>query len=269
MQRNAVERTPCERRRPGPQTHGVVPGARRRSHRALLPGTLLAAVLWASAQSHAACILDQIGPDPSWTLPRLVYASQDFEPAFNSYDVGVVDNFTVPPPGYYLTDVSAVLGFWNGSGNPGTIQYYRVEFYQTPGQAGGNLTGTVQSLSIPAANATVIPWGGGANNKVKVTLDLTPYNITLSPGTQYLAVIPRMDFGGGLGQVGVSGSNWVGTPADYNAGQASPGGGFGWAGYRPIDPVDNAAYELCGYIVPEPAAFALFALGPLLRRRPS
>jgi hypothetical protein len=201
-------------------------------------------------------VLDQIGPDPSATENTgVVAASQDFEAAFDIYDVGFLDNFMLDTD-FTLTSVEAVLGFWNGIADFVNVQSYRVEFYSSPQAAGSNLTGDVASLQGLQADELIDPFGD-SQNRGKVLFEV---NIPMEAGEYWLAVIPRMDFSG-IGQVGVSGSE-IGDPDGW---QANPGQGFGqgteWQnGY-------SAGYRIMG--IPEPATLTLLALGglALIRRR--
>ena len=201
-------------------------------------------------------VLDQIGPDPSATENTgNVMASKDLEPAYDPYDIGVLDNFALDTD-FTLISVEAVLGFWNGIADFVNIQSYRVEIYSSPQAAGGNLTGDVASLQGLQADELMDPFGD-SQNRGKVLFNV---DIPLDAGEYWLAVIPRMDFSG-IGQVGVSASE-IGDPDCW---QANPGGGFGmgthWqAGY-------SAGYRIMG--IPEPATLTLLALGglALIRRR--
>lgn len=225
----------------------------------------VAVMLSLAGLATADIIFDQIGPNPNAVTGKNVFASQDFEASFNQYDIGVLDNFTVQAPGYKLTDVEAVIGFWNGTANFANITGYRFEVYNSTAAAAANLTGNVATATVATYSNLVQPWGAAPNRQGKVLLNLVPANITLPAGNYYMAVIPQMTFSG-IGQCGISGS----TMGDLNASQANPGGGFAFPGnWQPISPADNAAYRLSGVAIPEPTSLALLALGSLvlIRRR--
>ena len=206
-------------------------------------------------------LLDQLGPDPNSIAGRGVWASQRFETSFAQYDIGVLDDFVVPPPGAQLATVEAVLGFWGGTGNFVNIQSYAVEVYSSVAAAARNLRGDVASFETATYANLVQPWGAGGYRQGKVTLDVAPGQMVLQPGRYWLAVIPRMVFSP-QGQCGVSGS-WLG---DLNAAQANPGGAFGFPnGYQYITPPENAAFRISA--VPEPGALALLVLAALLLGR--
>lgn len=212
-------------------------------------------------------LLDQIGPDPSFTaLPATgnLFASQDFQAAFDAFDIITVDDFTVAQD-VFLTDVEAVLGFFNtATGSFNNVLAYRVEVYSGPAAAAADLVGDVGTAVVPAVAAGVTqPWGViGTQNRGLVSLDIEAFSIFLTPGTYLLGVLPIMDFTTANGQVGVSES----TIGALNAAQANPGTGFPFQ-YQAIAPANNAAYRISA--TPEPASLGLLALGALglLRRR--
>jgi len=201
-------------------------------------------------------VLDQIGPDPSATEnTAAVAASQDFEAAYDIYDVGILDDFMLDTD-FTLTSVEAVLGFWGGIADFVNIQSYRVEFYSSPQAAGSNLTGDVASLQGLQADELLDPFGD-SQNRGKVLFEV---NIPLEAGEYWLAVIPRMDFTG-IGQTGVSASEIGAT----DCWQANPLQGFGQG--TEWQPGYSAGYRIMG--IPEPATLTLLALGglALIRRR--
>ena len=201
-------------------------------------------------------VLDQIGPDPSATEnTAVIAASQDFEAAFDAYDVGMLDDFMLDTD-FTLTSVEAVLGFWNGIADFVNVQSYRVEIYSSPQAAGATLTGDVASLQGLQADELLDPFGA-SQNRGKVLFNV---DIPLEAGEYWLAVIPAMDFTD-IGQVGVSASE-IGA---LDCWQANPLGGFGMG--PQWQPGYSAGYRIMG--IPEPATLTLLALGglALIRRR--
>lgn len=239
----------------------------------------VAVLLAQSVGSAFPIVMDQIGPDPSFTAATTpIFASQDFEAANNAFDIAAIDDFTVPAgPALQATTVEAVIGgFGNPIGWPGATTDFRVEFYTSIASGAANLTGDAGTCTIPAGAAAIVPWGAvGTQNRQKVTVDVSSCNIMLAGGTQYwLAVIPVQPFAG-AGQTGVAEMlDATATPAGLNAFQVNPGLGFPFpGGQQQIDrdgatagvQGTNLAYRL--ELVPEPATIGLLALAGLFLRR--
>ena len=187
-------------------------------------------------------LIDQIGPDDSFTVNNFGYASQEFEAAFTSFNVGILDGFKLSTP-TTVSQFKAVLQLWN-SATPdfNNITNYNVEFYNDPLTAAANLSGVI-SLDVPA-NPSYIDntWAPANDEMALITL---PISANLSAGDWWVAMIPQMDFNPN-GQVGVVNSSWTGgTPLGTNMRQANPGGGFGFPGNLGFQPF-NAAYTLVG-----------------------
>lgn len=228
--------------------------------------TALGAVLFAGA--NAQFLMDQIGPDNTGQLTGTVAASQDFEAAFDQFDVIVIDDFTVAGPAN-ITGVEAVMGMWNNAAiNWANVTAFRIEIFSSTASATTSLTGNVASQSVAAGSATIdTGWIGGANIVSKVSMSGLNINIGAA-GTYWIGVMGVMDFTN-QGQVGTSTST-VGTGT--NAFQANPGGGFALPGNgNPLNPAANAAYRVTGTVVPEPGTFIAIGLGlaglALARRR--
>jgi len=212
-----------------------------------------------AAMASGEILLDQIGANTSATDNQNVYASQEFEAAYATYNIAVIDDFVVPAGGRQLTNVEAVIGWWNASVfNPAAITGWRVEVYSSAASAGGNLIGNSFHYVATPAGATYVNWGtsslGQQNYKVSI-----PVNASLPAGTYYVGVMPMNPFATN-GQTGIAGSTLGGGA---NAYQACPTGAFGSGTLWNI--AVNGAYRV--EAIPEPASLILLALAGLIRRR--
>lgn len=213
------------------------------------------AMLAASAVSAQAQI-DQI---TGQTTGPTGYASQDFEAAFNQYDVAALDDFSIAGP-RIITRLEADTIGWNGFTSYANIRNYRVEIYTSIAAAAANLNGTYRQV---VARGLATDPGVATQGRVSV-----PVNITIpNAGTYWVALMAEVDLGTG-GQFGVLQSTG-GTPGGANAWQANPGQGFGLGTSFMINPPANLAYRMTSQPVPEPATMAALGLGAaaLIRRR--
>lgn len=228
--------------------------------------SLLALVVVAGAASTAAAqvvIMDQIGPNSSFQEAQAGRASQDFEPVNDAFDVAMIDDFAVTTNGR-ITKVEAALVGFGGFTSYGNVQHWRVEVYSSPGAAATNLVGDVASAVIGLGSATLTtPWTTSPISAL-VSLDTTAANINLGAGTYWLAVIPRLNFGGGGGQLGIMDSTFAGTPSNDNSLQANPGGGFALPNNLAPRNTD-CAYRITA--VPAPASLGLLGFAGLAAAR--
>ena len=183
-------------------------------------------------------VMDQIGPNDCSGVGGSAHASQDFEAAYDGYDVAVLDNFTMPAG--TIISVEAVIGGWNGYTGPSPITGYNVEIYSDSANACSDLTGDVASVFVDAADAVINPdWT--CNAALFQALVLLNVDIPLAAGDYWVAVWPENDFAAG-GQCGIDTS----TLGDGISGvQANPNGGFGMPG-NCQDTAADMAYRIMG-----------------------
>jgi subtilisin family serine protease len=179
--------------------------------------------------------VDALGGSPSnvlWDQPvssnTNVYACQDFEPANDSSDIFIADDF-INTVAWTIETIFVPGDFFNGGTTLMDATNLHFQIYADDGglpdgdpYGGGN--SPVWSLSIPPADAQVTLSNGVGALPSDVTLDLdTPIN--LSPGTYWIVFYPEMDFTAGFGQYGrnVSDTTNVSTAQVIN-----PGAGFGF-----------------------------------------
>lgn len=234
----------------------------------MIRSTIAVAALAGLAASASAqfVLMNQIGPNNTYTSGQAARACQEFEPANASFNVAMIDDFVVGPGGVRLLRAEAVMtGFGLPSGvtnNFDRVTGWRVEIYTSVAAAGSNLTGDAGSVTIPAANAVVTTPFTTSPASGHVMLDISAANINLAQGVYWLAVIPQMAFAGN-GQLGVNDSTFVGFPSNNNSHQVNPGGGFGFGPSVARD--TNSAYRLIA--IPAPGAMALLGLAGLAAAR--
>lgn len=216
------------------------------------PQLLLASALCAAVSVPAfggTPVWDQIGPDSSASdTPANGGASQDFEAAFDGYDVVAIDDFTLSASAA-LCSMEAVIQTPTATTTAATPTAYRVEIYSSQAAAGASLIGDVYSVSVPTASVTITEPFGAASALVVI-----PISTTLAAGTYWAGVIPVMAFTGN-GQTFVSLTTIADTTVD-NATLANPGGSFGFGPFAEFDTLaavtpgqSNFAYRLnidCG-----------------------
>ena len=213
--------------------------------------TLCASVV---ATASADVIFDNIGAmDGSDMVIGNMHASQDFEDAYNVYDIAAVDDFSFS--GGTLDSVSFILGGWNGYAGWGGVEGYTVNVYSSIAAAGNNLAGDVLSMTFGSADYNGF-WGG-ENDYMSIDLG----GVALGAGDYFISVVPTNAFGSN-GQTGIA-MSYLGGDNGY---QANPGGGFGFGSTNPTGA--NYAYSLDGSVIPGPAAFCLLGIaGATIRRR--
>jgi hypothetical protein len=172
-----------------------------------------------------------------------IQASQDFESAYDVYDIVVADNFT--GDGDNINMVEMVLGGWNGFSDPSSVTGYNVNTYTNADAAGADLIGDISSQYIDAADAIMSSDWTGAN--FLMVFDTTLGSVA---GEQLIGVQPANDFATG-GQTGCA-TTLLG---DGGGGiQANPGGGFG---FGPWQAAEDSAYRVSGGAPADPCSFPL------------
>jgi len=210
-----------------------------------------------TAFASADVIMDQIGDMDASGQVGNVSASQDFEDAYNAYDVIAIDDFTIDTA-MNLTSASMVLGGWNGFAGSAGVAGYTVSIFSSVAAAGNSIFGDVVSVYLATGSQGVTintDWAGGGE---LVTFDMLTFS--LDAGTYWIGITPDNTFTVN-GQTGAYHS----SIGDGVAAQANPAGAF-W-GTPTTDVEGNYAYSLDGTAVPAPGVLALLGLAGLASRR--
>ncbi len=189
-------------------------------------------ILGLSGMAYGDVVMDQIGPDDGSNVGANITGCQDFEAAFDIYDISTMDNFT--GTGETINMVEMCLNGWNGFVSPDSVIGYTANLHSDPAAAALDLMGDIGSSYVDAADATVSATWAGAGYVVSMPADMTAAN-----GTNWVSMVPSNDFGTG-GQTGtadsLSGDGVMGW-------QANPGGGFGMPGNMQ-EMTNEAAYRV-------------------------
>ena len=155
-----------------------------------------------------------------------VYASQDFETAYDIFDIYIADDFLVPAGGWTLKEIFVPGDLWSGGTTLLNAHHLVFEIYtDTPGMpsgypGGGGALHSISLLPTDAQIALSVGFGGFLSD---VTLTLsTPIN--LGPGVYWLVFYPELDYTSD-GQYGRHVSD---TTNGYVAMVINPDGGFGF-----------------------------------------
>ncbi|MDP7008316.1 MAG: hypothetical protein QGI78_01960, partial [Phycisphaerales bacterium] len=197
-------------------------------------------ILGLSGTAFGNVLMDQIGLDDGSSIDTSnATASQNFESAYDGYDIATLDNFT--GAGESVVSVEAVITGWNGYGSLGGITGYTVNLHSSTGAAAADLTGDIDSQWIDPADAVVsATWGG-------VGGDLVLFNVamTAAVGDNYVSVVPDNEFGTN-GQTAIA----MSTLGDGEYYQANPGGGFGMPGNEQAGAGNSAYRVVAGFTDP-------------------
>ena len=194
----------------------------------------------ATVATSQTVIIDQIGNMDGSDIGANITASQDFEAAYDIYDIVTADNFNGTIENIAMVEM--VLNGWNGFVDPSTITGYTANLYTDENAAAVSLTGDIASEYIDAADVSMSALWQGAGFLMSMNT-----SIISASGDQLIGVIPSNDFATG-GQTGCADSN-IGD-GDY-AWQANPGGGFGMPGNMQ-QLTNDAAYRVTSDSVADP-----------------
>jgi len=195
----------------------------------------------ASSQGAGSVTRAQPAPNVAWpdavlwdqplsSVNQNAYANQDFETAYDAYDVFIADDF-VNAEAWTLRNIWVPGELWNCSycdlhnANTLTWQIYA----DGGGVPDGNpwAGGAFWSLTLVPSDPQVAIYYGGLGYYSSTWL--TPSNPpVIPPGHWWLVFYPQMDFGLGYGQYG---RQWSDTTNQTVAQVINPGGGFGFPSY--------------------------------------
>ncbi len=153
------------------------------------------------------------------------YANQDFEAAFDGYDIFVADNFNNADP-WALATIFVPGNTWNTGGDLTCANTLNWQIYaDNAGVPAGDpwTGGAYWNLSLAPTDAQVTLSTGVGGYLSDVTLNLAgPLN--LPPGTWWLVFYPQLDYSTCF-QYGTG--TYRSTTNGYAAQVINPGGGFG------------------------------------------
>lgn len=215
----------------------------------------------AQAAHASTVIMDQIGPNGTYTVSGSAFTSQIFGAPYNGYNLAVLDDFTVSQAGQITEVDAATLGYHNFPGYS-AVTSWSVEIYSSVAAGLTSLNGDVASESVlPGAVGLETGFTSDANS----ALVEIPVSISLDPGTYWLAVVPSLSFSATDGaDIGIYQDEFSGFPNDHNLVQVNSGGAWGFVGNEQSFGVD-AAYRIVETVpTPEPGSLGLLASALLL-----
>ncbi len=188
-----------------------------------------------SGMAFGDVMMDQIGLDDGSSIDATnATASQDFEAAYDIYDIITMDNFT--GAGDAVESVEAVITGWNGYVSIAGISGWTVSLHSSPTAAAADLAGDIATQFVDVADAVISgTWAGVGGDLV-----MLPVAMTAAIGDNWVSVMPANEFATN-GQTAVA----LSTIGDGEFYQANPGGGFGMPGNMQTG-VGNSAYRVSG-----------------------
>ncbi len=230
--------------------------------------SLLLALSAIAGAANAVTIFDQIGDSVDTSTTSYGAASQDFETAYNQYDIAAIDDFTTTSS-YVLTTAETAIFPNSTSFSTAGITAWTVSIYSgATGTTASSLSGDVKTYTLAPSAATYTATVGGYYD---VVLNLGS-SYTLPAGSYWLGITPSVAYAT-YGQTYVSQSS-IAAGTALNARQINPSNGFGGgtnfaASGATAGIGANLQYRLTANPVPEPSAFAALGLGAVavLRRR--
>ena len=129
---------------------------------------VLGATTFASGQT---VIMDQIGSMDGSDIASGITGCQDFESAYDIYDIVTADSFT--GNGDTISMVEMVLNGWNGFTDPSSVTAYTANIYTDENAAANSLTGDIATEIIDAADATQSPDWTGDGFLISVNTSIT------------------------------------------------------------------------------------------------
>lgn len=196
----------------------------------------------ASGQS---VMMDQIGPMDGTGVGTAITGCQDFEAAYDVYDIVTADNFT--GAGETISTLEMVLNGWNGFVDPSSVTSYSANLYTSEAALALSLVGDITSEFIDLGNVTLSPDWLGSGFLISANTTMVS-NI----GTQLVSLIPSNRFATG-GQTGIVDS-LIGD--GVFSWQGNPGGGFGMPGNLQQTTSDSA-YRLTSNTPADPCNLPL------------
>ena len=172
-----------------------------------------------SGIAYGDVLMDQIGADDGSSIDTSnMTANQDFETAYDGYDIATVDDFT--GAGEAINSVELVMGGWNGYVDISGVTGFTANLYSGSGAAEMDLVGDIASQFVDAADANVsATWAGVGGDLVQLDVSMVA-----GAGLQLMGVLPANEFATN-GQTGAA----VSFDGDgMGAGQANPSGAFGF-----------------------------------------
>jgi len=206
-------------------------------------------IMGLSGIAAADVVMDQIGDMDGSGIGANIMASQDFESAYDIYDIIVADDFTGDGAGINMVEM--VMGGWNGFVDPTSVAGYTANLYSGADAAGASLVGDIASQYVDAADATNSPDWMGPNFLIGMDTDMAS-----AVGSQLVGVQPANDFATG-GQTGTADSLLADATGCI---QANPAGGFGFGPWQAAP--GAAAYRISGGAPADPCTLPLSAVCP-------